>query len=113
MHIGRRTLLRKVDYMTARAGVWKRKREDLQKRRTPLFKRYEKSPNDLRLALEIKMIDDQIVECTQQMERENALAGASARSSSGQRTSSNVPIRVIVGDHNDDAAAAFQKVNQE
>jgi hypothetical protein len=99
--------------MTARAGVWKRKREDLQKRRTPLFKRYEKSPNDLRLALEIKMIDDQIVECTQQMERENALAGASARSSSGQRTSSNVPIRVIVGDHNDDAAAAFQKVNQE
>jgi len=75
--------------MTARAGVWKRKREDLKKRRTPLFKRYEKSPNDLRLALEIKVIDDQIAECTQQMELENALAGASSRSStmtSGQRT---------------------------
>jgi hypothetical protein len=67
--------------MNARAGVWKRKREDLKKRRTPLFKRYEKSPNDLRLALEIKMIDDQIAECTQQMERENAVALASARSS--------------------------------
>ena len=75
--------------MTARAGVWKRKREDLKKSRTPLFKRYEKSPSDLRLALEIKMIDDQIAECSQQMERENTLAGASARNStsaSGQRT---------------------------
>ena len=57
--------------MTARAGVWKRKREDLQNRRTPLFKRYERNPSDLRLALEIKTIDDQIAECTQQMEREN------------------------------------------
>jgi len=75
--------------MTARAGVWKRKREDLKKRRAPLFKSYEKSPNDLRLGLEIKMIDDQITECTQQMERENALAAASAGNStttSGQRT---------------------------
>lgn len=75
--------------MTALAGVWKRKREDLKKMTTPLFKRYEKSPNDLRLALEIKMVDDQIAECTQQMERENALAGASSRSltmTSGQRT---------------------------
>ena len=57
--------------MTARAGVWKRKREDLKKRRTALFKRYEKSPGELRLALEIKRIDDQIAECTQQIECEN------------------------------------------
>jgi hypothetical protein len=57
--------------VTARAGVWKRKREALQNRRTPLFKRYEKSPGDLRLALEIKTIDDQIAECTQQIECEN------------------------------------------
>jgi hypothetical protein len=57
--------------MTARGGVWKRKREDLQSRRTPLFKRYERNPSDLRLALEIKTIDDQIAECTQQMGREN------------------------------------------
>jgi hypothetical protein len=82
-------IVRQVYYMTARGAVWKRKREDLKKRRAPLFKRYEKSPNDLRLGLEIKMIDDQITECTQQMERENALAGASAGNStttSGQRT---------------------------
>jgi hypothetical protein len=57
--------------MTARAGVWKRKREDLQNRRTPLFKRYERNPSDFRLALEIKTIDDRIAECAQQMEREN------------------------------------------
>ena len=57
--------------MTARAGVWKRKREDLKNRRTALFKRYEKHPGELRLALEIKNIDDQIAECTQEIEREN------------------------------------------
>jgi hypothetical protein len=57
--------------VTARAGVWKRKREDLKNRRTALFKRYEKSPGELRLALEIKSIDDQIAECTQQIECEN------------------------------------------
>jgi hypothetical protein len=57
--------------VTARAGVWKRKREDLKNRRIALFKRYEKSPGELRLALEIKSIDDQIAECTQQIECEN------------------------------------------
>jgi hypothetical protein len=57
--------------MTARAGVWKRKRQALQDKRTPLFKRYERSPNDLRLALEIKALDDQIAECTRQLAREN------------------------------------------
>jgi hypothetical protein len=66
--------------MTALAAVWKRKREELRNRRTPLFRRYEKSPDDLRLALRIKMIDDQIAECTQQMERENARAEASPES---------------------------------
>ena len=63
--VGRETLV------TAGAGVWKRKREDLQNRRTSLFKRFERNPSDLRLALEIRTIDDQIAECTQQMEREN------------------------------------------
>ncbi len=57
--------------MTALAGVWKRKREDLRNRRIPLFKRYARNPNDLRLALEIKSIDDQIAECARQMQRAN------------------------------------------
>lgn len=69
--LSQRRLVGKETPMMARAGVWKRRREDLKNRRTPLFRRYEKSPNDLRLALEIKIIDDQIAECTQQMEREN------------------------------------------
>jgi hypothetical protein len=61
--------------VTARAGVWKRKREDLKSRRIPLFKRYEKSPHDLRLALEIRIIDDQIAECIHQIEQEGQKVG--------------------------------------
>jgi hypothetical protein len=57
--------------MTGRASVWKRKREEFENRRDMLFKSYERSPNDLRLALEIRRIDDQIAEWTQQIEREN------------------------------------------
>jgi len=68
---GGRRLIVEVASMMALAGVWKRKREDLKDRRFPLFKRYEKSPNDFRLALEIKSIDDQIAECTQEILREN------------------------------------------
>ena len=57
--------------VTARAGVWKRKREDLKSRRIPLFKRYEKSPHDL----EIRIINDQIAECTHQIEQEGKKVG--------------------------------------
>jgi len=57
--------------MTGRASIWKRKREEFENRRAMLFKSYERSPNDLRLALEIRRIDDQIAEWTQQIEREN------------------------------------------
>jgi hypothetical protein len=57
--------------MTARASVWKRKREEFESRRATLFKSYERSPNGLGLALEIRRIDDQIAEWTQQIEREN------------------------------------------
>ena len=57
--------------MTARASVWKRKREEFESRRATLFKRYERSPDDLRLALEIRRIDDQIAEWTQRIEHEN------------------------------------------
>jgi len=60
-----------VSSMTALAGLWKKKRADLRNRRIPLFKRYAKNPNDLDLALEIKSIDDQIAECTQQMQCAN------------------------------------------
>jgi hypothetical protein len=37
-------------------------------RRKPLFTQYVKNPNDIRMALELKHIDDQIAECTERME---------------------------------------------
>ena len=69
--LGQVRLVAEETLVTARAGVWKRKREELMNRRTALFKRYEKSPGEHNLALEIKSIDDQIAECTHQIECEN------------------------------------------
>jgi len=47
---------------------WKSRREDLKAKRKPLFARYLKNPNDIRMALELKHIDDRIAECTERME---------------------------------------------
>jgi len=47
----------------------RRKREELKAKRNLLFKRFLKNPLDTRLALKIKTIDDQVAECTEQMER--------------------------------------------
>jgi len=47
----------------------RRKREELKAKRNLLFKRFLKNPLDTRLALKIKIIDDQVAECTEQMER--------------------------------------------
>jgi len=47
----------------------KREREALKAKRNLLFARYLKAPLDTRLALEIKIIDDQVAEYTKQMER--------------------------------------------
>jgi len=54
--------------MPAASVDWKSKRDELKAKREPLFNRYLKHPNDIRLALEIKKIDDQIAECTEQMQ---------------------------------------------
>jgi hypothetical protein len=56
--------------MLAIAGNWKKKRDDLKIKRNSLFDQYSKQPNDLRLGLEIKTIDDEIAECTHKMEQE-------------------------------------------
>ena len=55
--------------MLTTLDVQKRKRE-LKARRKPLFEWYEKNPNDTSLVLEIKIVDDQIAECNDQIERE-------------------------------------------
>lgn len=47
----------------------KRKREELKGKRDLLFERYLKHPMDTRLALEIKIIDDQLAGPAPQMNR--------------------------------------------
>ena len=56
--------------MTAGAGVWKKKRDDLKAKRNALFESYTRDPQNFHLAREIKAIDDEIAEFTQQVEQE-------------------------------------------
>jgi hypothetical protein len=49
-----------------------KKKLELKARRKPLFDWYVKNPNDTSLVLEIKIVDDQIAECNQQIERQKA-----------------------------------------
>jgi hypothetical protein len=58
------------DYMLASTDLSKKKRGELNIKRTSLFKKYLQNPNDLQLALEIKRIDDEIAECTDKMRDE-------------------------------------------
>jgi hypothetical protein len=43
------------------------KLEELTAKRKPLFEEFENNPQRLHLSLEIKIIDDQIAECNQQI----------------------------------------------
>ena len=56
--------------MLAVAGGWKKKRDALKIKRDALFKNYAEHPLDAHLASEIKAIDDEIAECTQNLEQE-------------------------------------------
>lgn len=55
--------------MSATVVDEKREREALKAKRNLLFERYLKAPLDTRLALEIKIIDDQVAESTKRLER--------------------------------------------
>ena len=50
----------------------RRKREELKAKRNLLFQQFLKNPLDTHLALKIKTIDDQVAECTEQMEQKRA-----------------------------------------
>jgi hypothetical protein len=41
-----------------------KRREEVRVRRESLFQRFEKNPDQMHLALKIRVIDDQIAECT-------------------------------------------------
>ena len=56
--------------MVTVAGVWKKKCNDLKNKRNSLFAAYSRDPENFHLAREIKAIDDEIAECTQQVEQE-------------------------------------------
>ena len=44
--------------------------QELTSQRKPLAARFESNPKDTHLALELKVIDDQISECNQQIHRD-------------------------------------------
>jgi hypothetical protein len=46
-----------------------RKREDLKAKSNLLFARFLKNPLDTQLALKIKIIDNQVAECSEQMQQ--------------------------------------------
>jgi len=49
---------------------WKSKREDLRRKRVSVVAAFEKSPNDVTLALKLKAMDDEIAECTEHLVKE-------------------------------------------
>jgi hypothetical protein len=44
--------------------------QELILKRKPVWHRFENNPSDTHLALELKVIDDQISECNQQIQRD-------------------------------------------
>jgi hypothetical protein len=50
----------------------RKKRKELTAKRNLLFAEYLKNPQDIRLALEIKLIDDQVAQSIEQTERKPA-----------------------------------------
>jgi len=46
-----------------------RKREELKAKRNLLFARFLKNPLDTQLALKIKLIDDQVAECSEKVQQ--------------------------------------------
>jgi hypothetical protein len=56
-----------------------RKREELKAHRKLLFRRFLRNPQDTSLALKIKIIDDQVAACTEQMEPERKARNSAGR----------------------------------
>jgi len=49
---------------------WKKVREELRAKRTELFDRFVKNPGKISLATEIKMLDDEMLNCSEHLQRE-------------------------------------------
>jgi len=48
---------------------WKKVREQLKVKRTEIFDRFVKNPNDIHLAIEIKLLDDEMLDCAEHRQR--------------------------------------------
>jgi hypothetical protein len=51
-------------------SIWRKKRDGLKSQRAKLSDEYDKNPHDLRLAMKIKAIDDEIAVCTEHITQE-------------------------------------------
>jgi len=49
---------------------WKKVRQELRARRIELFDRFVKNPGNISLAIEIKMLDDEMLDCTEHLQCE-------------------------------------------
>jgi hypothetical protein len=49
---------------------WKKVRQELRAKRTELFDRFVKNPGKISLANEIKMLDDELLNCSEHLHRE-------------------------------------------
>jgi hypothetical protein len=49
---------------------WQKVRQELEVRRTQLIDRFVKNPGEVCLAIEIKMLDDAMLECAEHLQRE-------------------------------------------
>jgi hypothetical protein len=58
--------------MLSNPADWKQTRAELKAKRDSLFTKYVKHPDRTHLALEIKIIDDQVAECVEQQSLEIA-----------------------------------------
>lgn len=52
---------------------WKKVRQELRARRAELFDRFAKNPGNISLAIEIKMLDDELSECAEHVQREQPI----------------------------------------
>jgi len=65
--------------MTSPSIDWKAVRTRLSDGRAELFDRFLENPTDMRLAREIRLLDDRMAECTERLERERKRRHATER----------------------------------
>ena len=75
--------------VAANSIVRKKVRDDLKLDSTKLFEQFLKHPKDARLALAIKIVDDQIADCNERIPAENKSAEITEKNSVGLREKSS------------------------